>query len=170
MEKTIRVIRELKEKKIIKDFAIGGGIAVLYYIEPLLTYDLDIFFIPKEDSMDVLSPIYKQMREKGYKTQMEYIIIEGVPVQFIPEYNELIRESVQNAAEVRYGRQKTKVLGLEYLVAIMLQTFRPIDRERLLRIFDEAEIDSRLLNKLLKKYKLFEKYQEFRRSYFGKKS
>ncbi len=169
MEKTIRVIRELIEKKIIKDFAIGGGIAVLYYIEPLLTYDLDIFFIPFEESMDVLSPIYKQMREKGYKTQMEYIIIEGIPVQFIPVYNELIRESVQNAAEVRYGRLKTKVVGLEYLVAIMIQTFRPVDRERLLRIFDETEVDSRLLNEILKKYRLFEKYREFRRSYFGEK-
>jgi hypothetical protein len=170
VEKTIRVIRELKEKKIIKDFAIGGGIAVLYYIEPLLTYDLDIFFIPTEESLDVLSPIYKQMREKGYKTQMEYIIIEGVPVQFIPVYNELIRESVLNAAGVRYGRLKTKVLGLEYLVAIMIQTFRPVDRERLSRIFEEADVDLRLLTKILKRYKLFDRYQEFRRSYFGKKT
>jgi hypothetical protein len=170
VEKTIRVIRELKEKKIIKDFAIGGGIAVLYYIEPLLTYDLDIFFIPIEESLDVLSPIYKQIRDMGYKTQMEYIIIEGVPVQFIPVYNELIRESVQNAAGVRYGRLKTKVIGLEYLVAIMIQTFRPVDRERLLRIFDETEINLRLLNKILKKYRLFEKYQKFRKSYFGEKT
>ena len=36
----LRVIRELKDKRIILDFAIGGGIAVLYYVEPLLTYDL----------------------------------------------------------------------------------------------------------------------------------
>lgn len=29
----------------IKDYAIGGGIAAIYYIEPILTYDLDIFII-----------------------------------------------------------------------------------------------------------------------------
>jgi len=39
VEKTLKIIRELKEKEIIRNFAIGGGIAVLYYSEPLLTYD-----------------------------------------------------------------------------------------------------------------------------------
>jgi len=58
MEKTLKVIKELKEKKVLKDFSIGGGIAALYYIEPLLTHDLDILFIPSEDSIDVLAPIY----------------------------------------------------------------------------------------------------------------
>ena len=35
MEKVLKVIRELKGKEVIRDYAIGGGIAVMYYIEPL---------------------------------------------------------------------------------------------------------------------------------------
>lgn len=169
MEKTLKFIRELKENKLIHDFAIGGGIAVLYYVEPLLTYDLDIFFIPVEESLDVLSSIYKYFRRKGFKTHKEHILIDGVPVQFIPVYNDLVKEAVGNSIEVRYGRLKTKVIGLEYLVAIMLQTYRSIDRERIIKIFEEAEVNLKLLNNILKKHNLHEKFLGFRRAYFGKR-
>lgn len=166
MDKTLKVINELKERKIIRDFSIGGGIAVLYYVEPLLTYDLDIFFIPAEDRIDVLSPIYDYLKGKGYKLQEEHIVIEGVPVQFIPVYNKLIREAVLDTAEVKYGRMNTKVLGLEYLVAIMFQTNRPKDRERLVKIFEEVKVDLRFLKKILKKFNLLDKYTRFKEMYF----
>ena len=39
-----------------KAYAIGGGIAATYYIEPVLTYDLDIFFIPASEGLDILAP------------------------------------------------------------------------------------------------------------------
>lgn len=167
MEKTLKIIRELKERKIIRDFAIGGGVAVLYYTEPVLTYDLDIFFIPVEDRLDVLSPIYKYLRERGYKPQGEHILVEGVPVQFIPVYNELVRESVQSSAKVNYGRLKTQVIGLEYLVAIMLQVNRAKDRERLIKIFEETDVNLKVLREILNKFNLSDKFDNFRRKYIG---
>jgi len=169
VEKTLKIIKELKEKRVLKDFSIGGGIAALYYIEPLLTYDLDIFFIPIEDSIDVLAPIYQYLIEKGFKAKKEHVLIEGVPVQFIPAYNELVKEAVQYSNEVKYGRIKTKILGLEYLIAVMLQTYRPKDRERLVKVFEEAKIDRTLLKKILKKYGLYDKYVQFKEMYFGAK-
>ena len=92
MEKTLKAVKELKNKKVILDYAIGGGIAVLYYVEPLLTYDLDILFVPIEESIDVLAPIYKYLKEKGYKTQREHIIIEGIPTQFISRIMSLLEK------------------------------------------------------------------------------
>lgn len=166
MDKTLKIIKELESKKIIQDFSIGGGIAVLYYIEPLLTYDLDIFFIPAEDRIDVLSPIYDYLKNRDCKIQGEHILIEGVPVQFIPVYNELLKEAVLNTNEVRYGKMKTKVLSLEYLVAIMLQTNRAKDRERLVKIFEEAKVDIRLLKGILKKFSLLEQYNKFKDKHF----
>jgi hypothetical protein len=143
--------------------------AALYYIEPLLTYDLDIFFVPIEDSIDVLAPIYQCLKEKGFKIKGEHILIEGVPVQFIPVYNDLVKEAVLYSDEVKYGRIKTKVLGLEYLIAVMLQTYRPKDRERLVKIFEEAKVDLKLLKKILKKHGLYDKYVQFKERYFGAK-
>jgi len=167
VEKTLKVIRGLKEKKIIRNFAIGGGIAVLYYTEPVLTYDLDIFFIPAEDRLDVLSPIYKYLRKKGYKPQEEHVLIEGVPVQFIPVYNELVREAVKDSAKVNYGRIKTQVIGLEYLVAIMLQVNRAKDRERIIKIFEETDVNLKVLKGILKKFNLIGRYDKFRSKYLG---
>ena len=169
MENTLKLIKELKEKQILKDFSIGGGIAALYYVEPLLTYDLDIFFIPIEDSIDVLSPIYRYLKEKGCKSKKEHILIEGVPVQFIPVYNDLVEEAVQCSVEVKYGRIKTRVLGLEYLIAVMLQTYRRKDRERLVKVFEEAKIDLKLLKKILEKHGLYDKYVQFKELRFDTK-
>jgi hypothetical protein len=70
---------------------------------------------------------------------------------------------------VKYGRIKTKVLGLEYLIAVMLQTYRPKDRERLVKIFEEAKVDLKLLKKILKKHGLYDKYVQFKERYFGAK-
>lgn len=169
MEKTLKIIKGLKEQKILEDFSIGGGIAALYYIEPLLTYDLDIFFVPIENSIDVLTPIYKYLKERGYKAKKEHVLIEGIPVQFIPVYNDLVKEAVQCSVEVKYGRIKTRVLGLEYLVAVMLQTYRPKDREKLVKVFEEAKIDLKLLEKILKKYGLYDKYVQFKERRFDTK-
>jgi len=167
VEKTLKIIRKLKEKKVVRDFAIGGGVAVLYYTEPILTYDLDIFFIPVEERIDVLSPIYKYLREKGYKPQGEHVIIEGVPVQLIPVYNELVKEAVQNSVKVNYGRIKTQVIGLEYIVVIMLQVNRTKDRERLIKIFEDTDVNVKVLKGILKTFNLAGKYEEFRREYLG---
>jgi len=169
VEKTLKIIKELKEKKVLKDFSIGGGIAALYYIEPLLTYDLDILCIPIEDSIDILTPIYRYLKERGFRTKGEHVLIEGVPVQFIPVYNDLVKEAVLYSDEVKYGRIKTKVLGLEYLIAVMLQTYRPKDRERLIKVLEEAKIDLKLLKKILKKYRLYDKYVQFKEMYFDTK-
>ena len=41
--KVIKRLNRLKEKGVIKDYAIGGAHAVAYYLEPVKTLDLDIF-------------------------------------------------------------------------------------------------------------------------------
>ncbi|MCL0092519.1 hypothetical protein M1N92_02470 [Dehalococcoidia bacterium] len=43
MEKTLKVFNELEKTGLIRRYVIGGGIAVLFYAEPILTYDLDVF-------------------------------------------------------------------------------------------------------------------------------
>lgn len=169
MEKTLKIINELQKEGIIRKYAIGGGIATIVYIEPIITYDLDIFFVPIKEEKGILnlSPIYEWFKNKGYKPEKEHIIIEGIPVQFIPVYNELIIEAVENAIEINYQNTKIKVVKPEYLIAIMLQTFRPKDKERIIKLVDETEIDSFFLKKILQKHRLNGKFNEFIRIYYG---
>jgi len=102
MEKALQVIEEMTRLGIIKAYAIGGGIAATYYIEPILTYDLDIFFIPVKEGLDMPAPIYEYAKARGYGNQAEAILIEGFPVQFIPAYNDLVQEAVADAATLTY--------------------------------------------------------------------
>ncbi|MDQ3021596.1 MAG: hypothetical protein M3R36_13660 [Bacteroidota bacterium] len=161
MEKTFQIINQLKEAGIIKDYAVAGAVASIFYIEPITTYDLDIMIVLKEesDSLISLSPIYDWFGKKGFKFDKEHIIIEGVPVQFIPVYNELVNEAISNSLEKKFANTLIKVIGPEYLIAIMVQTFRQKDKERIIRFIEESEINNELINEILKKYNLSDKYK-----------
>ena len=167
MKETLKVIKELEKDKIISAYAIGGGIAATYYLEPLLTFDLDIFFIPVQERLDILTPIYECLREKGFRPRQEQVLIGGIPVQFIPAYNALIEEAVRQAKTAAYQHLKVRILGIEHLIAIGLQTFRPKDRERIVRFLDEAKVDHRRLHDILKDHGLLDKYKKFKDSRIG---
>jgi hypothetical protein len=48
------------------------------------------------------------------------VIIEGVPVQFLPAYNALLEEALREACEMLYQATSTRVLRVEHLLAICL--------------------------------------------------
>ena len=163
MEKALQVIEEITRRGVIKAYAIGGGIAATYYIEPVLTYDLDIFFIPAKEGLDVLAPIYEYAKERGFSTQAESILIEGFPVQFIPAYNDLVREAVENASTLKYRDVEAKVVTAEYLAVIALQTGRAKDRERVIGLLEEADIDRTVFDRILESFGLAEKFKKLER-------
>ena len=167
MKKTLKVLNDMVKMGLIEQYAIGGGIAVLYYTEPVLTYDLDVFCLLPVDKSELitLSPIYEYLQKKGYREDGEHIIIEGIPVQMIPAYNEIIEEALNEAAEVKYQQIKTRIVRVEHLLAIMLQTYRPKDRERILLLLDETQIDMIYLEDVLKRHGLMKKWLTFRMRY-----
>ncbi|MBI3393001.1 MAG: nucleotidyltransferase [Nitrospirae bacterium] len=169
MEKALKVLNGLERKGVIERYAIGGSIAVLFYAEPVLTYDLDVFvFLPETQSgLLSLSPLYEFLREKGYNPKREHVVIEGVPVQFIPAYNDLVEEAVAEARETKLGRTRTRVIRVEHLLAILLQTGRPKDYARMVHLLDESKIDRADLSDILGRHGLRGKWSEFRRRFHG---
>ena len=163
MNKTLQIINRMHKEGLFKKYAIGGGIASLFYIEPIATFDLDIFVIlpESEEVLLSLSPLYDWLSEKKYKLVKEHIIIEGIPVQFIPVYNELVIEAVLKAVRKKYEGISTFVLKPEYLMAIMLDTNRSKDRERIIKMLDEAEISADLLKTILNAHGLIKAYNNF---------
>jgi hypothetical protein len=167
MEKALKIVSQAQAEGLFSSYAIGGGIAALFYIEPVATFDLDIFIIQEKSSSPVvsLSPIYSWLTARGYKPSNEQVIIEGIAVQFIPVYNDLVKDGVLNAAEKKYGNTPARVLRPEYLIALMLQTFRPKDKERLCKFLQETAIDYPLLDSILIKYDLKNIFETFKRQY-----
>ena len=162
MKKTFSVLNDLKKKGLIHDYAIGGGIAAVFYIEPVLTYDLDVFILlSDEKDMQPLSAVYEYLKMKGFLPKQEQIVIEGIPVQFLPAYTELLREAVTEAQVIDYQGTTTRVMTVEHLLAIMLQTGRPKDRERFFKVMEEAKIDSGTLSRILDRFVLQDKFKKW---------
>ena len=165
MKETLEVLNNLKDKELIKDYAIGGGIATIYYTEPVFTYDLDVFVIveakPNEKIIS-LAPIYDYLTSQGYAWKGEHIIVKDLPIQFIPIESGFEREAVENAKGIIYSGVKTKILSAEYLIAIALKIGRRKDFEKAARLFEQSKIDKTVLEKILKKYSLWERFKKWR--------
>jgi hypothetical protein len=163
MKRALQVLNELQQSGIIAQFAVGGAMAAMFYTEPLITYDLDIFVVlPKtEAGLLALETIYKELRNRGYKEERECMIIEGVPVQFLPAYNNLVVEALRESRTATYEDQTTYVFLAEYLVAICLQAGRPKDKERTRLLREQANLDIERLTNILDRYDLLGKWKEW---------
>jgi hypothetical protein len=162
MEQTLTIINRMKEDGVIEDYAIGGAIAAIFYIEPFATEDLDIFIVIQAEglALDILSPIYRYLERYGYQAQNEMIHIEGWPVQFLPVFNPLNEEAVEQANEIEYNQTPVRVMRAEHLVAIMLDTGRPKDYARMTRFLEADIVDMESLMDILSRHGLDEKWRE----------
>jgi hypothetical protein len=76
-----------------------------------------------------------------------------------------VEEALLEAVEIYYKQTKTRIVSVEHLIAIMVQTYRPKDRERILLIRDETQIDALYLDTILKRHELLNKWRDFKRRY-----
>lgn len=164
MEKTLAIINRMEQEGVIGRYAIGGAVAATRYIEPVQTYDLDIFvvFPLLPSGLISASPIYSYLAELGYQAEGETINVEGWPVQFLPVFNPLTDEALSQATNVKFGETETRVITAEHLAAIMLDTGRPKDFARLGHFIESGVIDQRLFQEILDRHDLGEKWKRFR--------
>jgi len=66
-----------------------------------------------------------------------------------------------------YKNIAVKILRPEYLMAIFLEVYRPKDRDKLIKLLDQAKIDKTLLMDVLVRYNLDKKFDDFREKYYG---
>ena len=163
MEQTLQVLNELKQAGILRDYALGGAIALLFYTEPANTYDLDVFCLLPEAShpLVTLTPIYDWLRARNFEEDKEHVLIHGIPVQFIPAYNALVTEAVGRAAEMTFHQTPVRVLTLEHLLAIMVQTGRTKDKLRALQVAEDAALAPTALQDILARHGLAERWQRW---------
>jgi hypothetical protein len=163
MKRTLQVLNELESNGVIERYAIGGAMGATFYVEPLLTFDLDVFVVLHANVGDSISltPLYEALRKRGYAEEGECVLMEGVPVQFLPAYNALLEEALMEARETLYEEVSTRVVRAEHLVAICLPTGRDKDRERV-RIFrEQAELDMNYLAGVLQRHGLEGKWKQW---------
>jgi hypothetical protein len=149
---------------VIGGYAIGGAVGATFYLEPVATLDIDIFVSFRNVSaggLISLSPIWEYLTGRGYKTEGEYIVIEGWPVQFLPLGNTLAEEALAQAIETDLDGVPTRVMTAEHLTAIALETGRGKDHVRILQFIESGALEPDKLDGILKRHGLVEKWEQF---------
>jgi hypothetical protein len=85
---------------------------------------------------------------------MSSVFIGGVPVQFVPPFNALLKEAPSEAVGTRYEHTPTRVPRAEHLIAIAVQTGRNKDRQRVRLLLEHAPVDTAYLTEILARHDL----------------
>ncbi len=79
-----RAANELVSAGLIEDYALGGALAAIYYVEPFITYDADIIFVANDKTLSAGIPaIYSHLQSKGWRVEREHLLVKDFPVRFL---------------------------------------------------------------------------------------
>jgi len=150
----LRAANDLVTAKLIEDWALGGALAAIYYVEPFTTYDADIFFIPTDKGLTAGIPtIYAHLHAQGWRVEREHLMVRGFPVQFLAAHG-LTEEAVREAERIEYDGESAKVFQAEHIIAIAASVGRAKDKVRIEQLLQQADVDKSRLETILKRHKL----------------
>jgi hypothetical protein len=158
LAEAVTAIEDLKNRRLIEDYAVGGAMAQVFWAEAIPTFDLDVLvLIADTGSLLVdLGPFYEWATERGYEVSSEHIVIAGMPVQLMPAPTELSQAAVRAAKTLDYNGLPIRVVSPEYLICLWLEgsakTVRRKERAYALR--ETGVVDEQLLRELMERYKL----------------
>ncbi len=165
LEKIIERLNELERKGTIGPYAIGGAFAFVFYAEPFETRDLDVFAdLPtSQGGLVLLDKLYADLASLGYMPEGDAVLIEGFPVQILPETTPLLQEAVAQAESISVGKQRTRVFSAEHAVAIALQTNRAKDKLRIQHLLETGRepLNQGQLDAILQRHGLVQRWRDF---------
>ena len=154
LAEVLQAANGLVAAKLIEDWALGGALAAIYYVEPFTTYDADIFFIPADRGLTAGIPaIYAHLQAQGWQAEREHLLVRGFPVQFLAARG-LTEEAVHEAERIDYEGVPAKVFRAEHLVAIAASVGRPKDKARIEQLLQQADLDKTRLENILQRHRL----------------
>lgn len=163
MRKALELFSAAEREGVIERFCIGGAVAAIYYISVFETEDLDLFVVLPAGVpvLAPLGPLYEYLRKHGAVEDGPYVRVGGTPVQVLPAYSRLVELALKEAQWVDYDGVRVRMPLPEHLAAIMVETGRRKDRERFLRMLEEAQLDPRRLAETCADAGLSERYQQW---------
>jgi hypothetical protein len=154
LAEVLRASNALVSAGLMADWALGGALAAIYYVEPHITYDADIFFIPSDKGLTAGIPaIYCHLQAQGWQAEREHLLCHGFPVQFLAASG-LTEEAVREAECIEFEGVPAKVFRAEHIVAIAASVGRPKDKARIEQLLQQADLDKTKLEHILRRHKL----------------
>src|SRR6266567_1400703 len=154
LAEVFRAANGLVPAKLIADWALGGALAAIYYVEPFTTYDADIFFIPIGKGLTAGIPaIHAHLQSQGWQVEREHLLVRGFPAQFLAAGG-LTEEAVREAERIEFEGVPAKVFRAEHIVAIAASVGRAKDKARIEQLLQQADLDKTKLENILQRHKL----------------
>jgi len=154
----LRAINEMKQERVIEDYAVFGAMAAIFWTEAAATYDLDVLVnLGRQDGLLVsLDGVYRWAEGKGYPARDEHIVVEGLPTQLVPAPDALAMEAIAAAADLEYEGIPVRVVRPEYLIALTLVPGAGSHkrRERAAALLDLPSLNRALLDEILDRHGL----------------
>jgi hypothetical protein len=154
----LRALNAMKAEGVVEEYAIAGAMAIVFWTEPVSTWDLDVlvFLPPSAGPLVSLDTIYRWTNARGYPLHKEHVIIEGLPTQFLAPPGRLGDEAVETAAALEYESVPVRVVLPEYLVALsLLPEARTLKRrERAAMLMEWPGLNRERLDAILERHGL----------------
>ena len=168
MKKVFQLLNTMVHDGEVQNYAIGGAIAAVFYVEPFSTQDIDVFVMMKTEPTGLVTTIpgWDYLKKRGYtEIRGEAIVVEGWPVQFIPVSNALEKEAYLNATALDFEGEPVRVVLAEHLVAIMLQAGRLKDLARVQMFLSQDAVDQEILRDIITRHNLDKQWASFQNRY-----
>ncbi|MBI3600607.1 MAG: nucleotidyltransferase [Nitrospinae bacterium] len=162
--KIFKLLEQMEKEGILSRWAIGGSIGVMFYTEPYLTKDIDIFVYvePTRSGLINMNYIYDWLKDKGYsKFEGHSIIAEDWLVDFISAKEGLIDEAVVKCNKFKIDNIVLNVISPEYLIAMALESGRRQDYAKIEKILQQSKINKNKFTRILKKFGLYKKWEAY---------
>lgn len=168
MDKIFALLNQMEADGVIGQYAIGGAVGAIFWLEPFATKDLDVFVtLPTGEgsSLLTLGPIYSYLMSRGYQPSGQFIVIEGWAVEFVPPATPLVEEALEKSVKRDVNGIDTRVFTAEHLAAICLQVGRAKDHDRVVRFLEAEVIDAAVFESILQRHELMPQWQKFQATY-----
>ena len=151
---------------VVENYALGGAVAAIRYLEPSATQDVDIFVAFRSNvssPLTPLAPVYEWLVNRGATPEGAHLIIGGWPVQFLPASGPLLEEAMSDAQVADVDGQSVRIFTAEHLAAIALQTGRTKDKLRVAQFVEWSGFDRPRFTAIVERHGLLAKWRQLQR-------
>jgi len=157
-----QLLNEMQQAGVIRNYAMFGAVAQMRYTEPVATLDADVLVaVPAADRLDALSGIYEFCAARGYRPEGEAIRVGAWPAQFIPAFNPLTEEAMEQAETADFEGVACRVVQAEHLAVIALSVGRAKDFARILALLEAGSANQESIGQLAARHGLAGAWSRF---------
>jgi len=163
MKEVATLLNEMRAERVITEYALFGAVAQMRYTEPVATLDADVLVVlPSAQGLGVLAPVYEFCSRKGYAPEGESVRVGAWPVQFVPVFNPLTREALEQADTAEFEGVPFRVVRADYLAVIALSVGRAKDLTRILALLEAGSVTPAEIALLAQRHGLSDAWTRFR--------